>query len=350
LFDDLDQVSLLKVLEQSISYLQTRPVETSYRFGELQIPASRLLATARHLQDVAQRYGNAAAFHQQLHQDFSWISLADSSVKQLLVTGYYQPVFRGSLQSHTPYTHPLYRLPADLIVAHPSPKKKQIGRLVDGRLHPYWTRQEIETGQLLKGQELVWLRDPFDAFTLHVQGSGIVMLEDGRVRGVHYAGRNGHPYTSIGRFLVKSGRMELAQVNMGSIRGYLSRHPRERELILHQNASYIFFDWTEPGPAVGSLNRGLTPGRSVAADQRVYPPGAVLWLQTSRPVVCEEQEEQAQWLPLHRIVAVQDSGSAIAGANRLDLFWGTGEQAGLEAGHMRARGQVQLLLLKEQKR
>ena len=342
--DDLDRQSLIKVLEQSLSYLQTRPVTTNYRFGQLIVPVSRLIDSARHLSNLAQRFENPAVFQARLQQDFVWLSLAESSEKQPLITGYYQPVFRGSLQPHPPYTHPLYRLPADLVVAHTSPKKVQGGRLVRGHLLPYWTRQEIETRQLLKGQELVWLGNSFDVFTLHVQGSGIIMLEDGSLRGVQYAGRNGHPYTSIGRYLVTSGRMELAQVNMGSIRDYLNSHPGERQQILYQNASYIFFDWKDPGPAVGSLNRGLTPGRSVAADQRVYPPGSILWLQTARPVV---EKDLPRWTPVNRLVTVQDSGSAIQGAQRLDLFWGTGEQAGLEAGRMRVQGQVQLLLLKD---
>ena len=138
--------------------------------------------------------------------------------------------------------------------------------------------------------------------------------------------------------------MPLAQVTMDSIRVYLSQHPEEVELILHQNDSFIFFEWCPPGPAVGSLNLPLTPGRAVAADQRVYPPGSVLWLRSRRPVM--DKGQVSDWRPMQRLLTVQDTGSAIKGAGRLDIFWGTGEQAGLEAGQMKEAGDVRLLLLK----
>ena len=342
--DELDRHSLVHALSRSLVYLQSRPKETRFPFAHTTIPVTRLIDTARHLRHLAASELDTASFQRHLVDDFDFLSSFSSSEKRLLVTGYYQPVFLGSLQRKPPFVHPLYRIPDDLVVRKEA-ETATVGRLQGGRLHPYWTRGEIEQGKLLQGQELVWLRDPFDVFTLHVQGSGILRLPDGSLRGVHYGQGNGHPYTSIGRFLVQTGRMQLSDVTMESLRVYLQDHPEELELILHQNDSYIFFAWCPPGPAVGSLNQPLTPGRSAAADQRSYPPGSVLWVKSRRPVVTGGAD--IQWRSMRRLLTVQDTGSAIKGPGRLDVFWGTGEQAGLEAGQMKESGEVALLLLKD---
>jgi len=261
----------------------------------------------------------------------------------MLITGYYQPVFKASLKRQAPYLHPLHGLPRELVVRKDLTKEKKIGRLEAGRLVPFWTRREISTGNLLRGQELVWLRDPFDAFVLHVQGSGILELTDGTVRGVHYAQSNGRPYRSIGKYLVDSGRMKLAEVNMDSLRSYLDQHPGEREAILLHNESYIFFQWRPPGPAIGNLGLPLTAGRSLAADQQWYPPGALVFIDSRRPVVTEGSG--VQWQRMRRFVSIQDTGAALQGPGRVDLFWGSGELAGSEAGRMKEDGQVYLLVL-----
>ncbi|MDD2463835.1 MAG: MltA domain-containing protein [Desulfobulbus sp.] len=342
--DDLDRQSLVRALARSLSYLESRPSKTRYHLGPNVMPVSRLLDTVRHLHYLAASRLDPDAFQQRISEDFDRISLLTPE-RRLLLTGYYQPVFHGSTHQGAPFLYPLYRLPQDMVVKPQPGKKPIIGRLHEGRLHPYWSRQEIEQRALLQGEELVWLRDPFDAFTLHVQGSGILRLTDGSLRGVHYAQSNGRTYTSVGKFLVATGRMQLAEVTMDSIRRYLEQHPHELALILHQNDSFIFFDWCPPGAAVGSLQQPLTPGRSVAADQRIYPPGSILWVKSRRPTVA--QGEVAAWTPMQRLLTVQDTGSAIQGPGRLDIFWGTGEQAGLEAGQMKEAGEVVLLLLKE---
>ena len=342
--DDLDRRSLAQAVARSLRYLESRPGNTRYTFAHRAIPVEKLRDTARHLQGLAESGLDEATFQRRLSQDFDLFAVSPAPGGRLLVTGYYQPVFQGSLQPGTAFQHPLYRLPPDLVVQRRAGGKPRIGRFSGGRLHPYWSRREIEAGDLLRGEELVWLRDPYDAFTLHVQGSGILRLEDGSLKGVHYAQSNGRAYTSIGKFLVQTGRMPLEQVTMDSIREYLRLHPEEVELILHQNDSFIFFDWCPPGPAVGSLNLPLTPGRAVAADQGVYPPGAVLWLRSRRPVM--DNGQVIDWHPMQRLLTVQDTGSAIKGSGRLDIFWGTGEQAGLEAGQMKEAGEVGLLLLK----
>ncbi|MGE4559695.1 MAG: MltA domain-containing protein [Desulfobulbus sp.] len=343
--DDLDRQSLSQALLRSLSYLNALPPDTRFRFARTEVPVTRLIDTARHLRDLVLSSLDDPAFQRQVARDFIQLPCLSSPGSPLLITGYYQPVFQGSLHREPPFLHPLYSPPGDLVVRRRAGRKPVIGRLAGGRLQPYWTRREIEQGRILQGGELVWLRDPFDAFTLHVQGSGIIRLADGSLRGVHYARSNGRTYTSIGTFLVKTGRMRLADVTMDSIRTYLERHPHEVELILHQNDAFIFFEWSSPGPALGSLNQPLTPGRSVAADQRIYPPGSVLLVKSRRPVM--DRGQVAGWKPMQRLLTVQDTGSAINGPERLDIFWGTGERAGLEAGQMKETGDVVLLLVKE---
>ncbi|MGD9946975.1 MAG: murein transglycosylase A [Desulfobulbus sp.] len=343
--DDLDRQSLAQALSCSLHYLESRPASTRFPFARTEIPVARLVDTARHLRKLAASRLDETAFRQRLSQDFDLLTCLPASGKRLLVTGYYQPVFQGSMRRKPPFLHPLYRIPNDLLIKKQEGKQSIIGRLQGGWMHPYWTRREIEQKKLLQGQELVWLRDPFDAFALHVQGSGILRMTDGSLRGVHYGQSNGQPYTSIGKFLVRTGRMQLAEVTMESIRAYLEQHPQELELVLHQNESFIFFEWSTPGPAVGSLNQPLTPGRSVAADQSIYPPGAILSLNSRRPVMAKG--EVIGWQSMQRLLTVQDTGSAIKGPGRLDIFWGTGEQAGLEAGQMKESGEAALLLLKE---
>lgn len=348
--DDLDRASLRTALERSLVVLRTLPSASRHRVGDTVVTGQQLLDSVVHLHHLLHSEVDDATLGQRLAEDFVVLSALPSHAPQppALITGYYQPIFAGSRERRPPYQHPLYSPPGDLVVRSRAGNSAQIGRLVDNTLTPYWTRREIEQGNLLRGNELVWLRDPFDAFTLHVQGSGIIDLADGSRCGVRFAQRNGHPYTSIGTFLVKSGRMQRADVTMESIRAYLAAHPRERQAILWRNDSFIFFDWCPPGAAIGNLNLELTPGRSVAADQRIYPPGSLLYVQSRRPVMAGGQV--MAWRELRRLVTVQDTGAALTGPGRIDLFWGSGEEAGQEAGQMKEAGSVALLVLRENRR
>lgn len=348
--DDFDRASLITALDRSRRHLRGLPPATRYRFGNQSVPVQRLLDTADHLNHLLHSVTDDTALQQRIAEDFLVLNAqpATASPAPALITGYYQPLFAGSLQRQPPYLYPLYAVPADLVVQQQAGQPTRIGRWVNDVFTPYWTRRDIEAGHLLRGGELVWLRDPFDTFTLHVQGSGIIRLPDGSLRGVRFAQKNGHAYTSVGTVLVRSGRMQLAEVTMDAIRTYLAAHPEERESILWQNDSFIFFAWGPPGPAIGHLGLELTPGRSAAADQSIYPPGAILYVQSRRPVMANGQ--LVEWRPLQRLVTVQDTGSALKGPGRIDLFWGSGEEAGQEAGQMKEAGSVTLLLLRQNRR
>lgn len=344
--DDLHFHEMESVLNQSLSYLRALPAATRYTVGGTTFPVQRLIDSAVFFQQLLQSHPSPAQLNRQIKRFYTVFRINgshDAQSNRMLVTGYYQPFFQGSLVRHPPFVHPLYAVPDTLVVRKTKGRKKTVGRLQDGRFLPFWTRQDIERDHLLNGQELAWLQDPFDAFVLHVQGSGVLHLTDGTVRGVHYAQSNGRPYRSIGKYLVDTGRMRLADVNMDSLRQYISDHPEEREKILHHNESFIFFHWSKPGPAIGSLGRQLTEGRSIAADQQWFPPGALAFLDSRRPVM--KNGEVVTWKPMQRFVSVQDTGSALNGPNRVDVFWGSGEQAGQEAGRMKEDGNIYLLLL-----
>ncbi|WP_310599554.1 MltA domain-containing protein [Desulfobulbus sp.] len=347
--DDLSRPGLEEALGRSLNFLRKIPPATTYRVAGHAIAAERLTASILYLQRLLAAHPSPETLAREIDRAYECLQVNAApgpAAGRMLITGYYQPVFAGRLERQPPFVYPLYRVPDDLLIRQNQGKKEVLGRQVGGMVAPYWTRGEIERQGPLLGQELVWLKDPFDAFVLHIQGSGIIRLADGSRRGVHYAISNGRPYRSVGAFMVSSGRMQLADVTMDSLRRYIEEHPAERDRILHHNDSFIFFEWSEPGPAIGSLGQPLTPGRSLAADHRWYPAGSLVLIDSRRPVM-DDDGQLERWLPLRRLTTVQDTGSALVGPNRLDLFWGTGDRAGKEAGQMKERGRACLLLLKE---
>ena len=228
-----------------------------------------------------------------------------------LLTGYYEPELNGALRPDDRYRYPLYRLP---------PTRPQGG----------WpTRREIEEDGVLNGQglEILWVDDPVALYFLHIQGSGRVRLPDGQVRRVGYGGKNGHEYRSVGLELISRGIFEEHEVSADGIGNWVRRNPEEGPELLWTNASYVFFREVDEVPAdkgpLGAMNRSITPGRSLAVDPAYVPLGAPVWM--------ERGGDKAQ----SRLMIAQDTGSAIRGAQRADLFVGTGADAGREAGQIK---------------
>lgn len=261
-----------------------------------------------------------------------------------LITGYFEPLLRGSRTASGPYQHPLYGVPDDLLVVdlsavHPELKDLRLrGRIEGKRVVPYYSRAEIESRRApLEGREILWVDDPLDLFFLQVQGSGRVRLETGETVRVGYADQNGYPYTSVGRALVERGDLTVEEATMQGIRAWAQRNPGKVAELLSQNASYVFFrelPASAPGP-VGTLGVPLTAGRSLAVDPRSIPLGAPVFLATTWP-----GSDQ----PLQRLMLAQDTGGAIKGGVRADIFWGFGAEAGDLAGKMREKGRVWVLL------
>lgn len=347
--DDASSVSLKKAVRINLDYLAGQPSGKSVRIAGKTVPLTRMIQSLRLFLDILEGNPSPTELDRLVKEKFDIFQATGTrggnTSQDMLVTGYYQPVFTGSLTRQPPFLYPLYGVPADLIRRSGRDKGPAFGRLKNGQVVPYWTRGEIEKQQLAAGYELVWLQDPFDAFLVHIQGSAIIKLPDGSRRGIHFAAKNGHPYRSIGSHLVRTGRLSLQETTMQTIRDYIAAHPAERDEILHANPSFIFFAWTKTPAVIGSLGTELTAGRSVAADHDHTPPGTLAFLVSRRPTVGEDNS--VRWEPLHRFVVVQDSGSAINGSGRIDLFWGTGPEAGAEAGLMKEGGELYFFLAKE---
>ncbi len=341
--DDADKDSLARAIQTSIDYVKKKQYATPYTLCGRQVGSRDILESLHHFYKIVKNTDAPEELAETLYRDFEvCLVTPDMESPDVLVTGYFEPLLDGSLEKRSPFLYPLYKVPPDLIVNHSA--SLRYGRQEGGRILPYWTRKEIETAKLLVGQELVFLADPIEAFILHIQGSGRVRLRDGRIRGVHFAAKNGRPYKSIGRLLADEGKMALATVTLPRIVKYLEEHPEDRQRILHHNESFVFFKWGDSGP-VGSIGRELTPGRSVAMDQSCFPPGALFYLETQKPVVDEGGNIEG-WIPLNRFVLNQDSGSAIKGFGRVDFFWGNGSYAEIAAGVMKEAGKVYFLLKK----
>jgi membrane-bound lytic murein transglycosylase A len=244
-----------------------------------------------------------------------------------LITGYYEPLLNGSLTKTERFRYPIYQPPKDLLTVdigevYPELRGKTLrGRVAGKRVVPYFSRAEItHGGQVLTGNELVRVR-----------------LPDGTLLFVGYADQNGHPYQAIGRRLVELGALQVEEVNLESIRAWLKAHPQEAEGVLNSNPSYVFFLRREsnlPGP-LGSLNVPLTRERSIAVDPAYIPLGTPVWLDTTLGNGSEQ--------PYRRLMFAQDTGGAIKGAVRADVFFGFGEDAERRAGAMKSRGRLYVL-------
>jgi len=349
--DDLAFAGLAAACRESVAFYRRQPPGASFVFGETARTAtemaSSLEALLPALEDAAlgpveKTARVTAAFD-------LYRSTGSDGNGRVLFTGYYEPVLRGSDHPGPRFRYPIYRRPPDLVEGNPSSAAPgepplRFGRVVEGKVVPYFTREEIDGKAALagKGLELLWLDDPLDRFFLQVQGSGRVVLEDGRAVRVLYAGKNGHPYSSLGRWLVAQGKMRAGEVSLESIRAYFEAHPEEREAALAVNASYTFFRLGEGGP-FGNTGAALTPRRSIATDAALFPGGALCLIRTDKPLFGEEGEVKA-FEPFDRFVLNQDTGGAITGPGRVDLFFGPGAEAARDAGQMQQVGTLYFLV------
>ncbi len=261
-----------------------------------------------------------------------------------LVTGYYEPLLRGSRTRAKGFEQPVRGVPDDLLTidlgtVFPELKDKRVrGRLEGNKVVPYWSRAEIAArGDKVPARTLLYVDDAVELFFLQVQGSGRVKLPDGATIRLNYADQNGYPYQSIGRVLVDRGELKLEDASMQGIQAWARANPGRLDELLNSNPSYVFFREApnSNGGPVGALGVPLTPERSIAVDPRSLPLGAPVFLATTRPNSTK---------PLNRLVLAQDTGSAITGAVRADFFWGFGKEAGEQAGRMKQSGRMWVLL------
>jgi membrane-bound lytic murein transglycosylase A len=263
-----------------------------------------------------------------------------------LFTGYYEASLNGSLTRTKNYNIPLRARPQDLVMVNlgdfnPELKGKRIaGRAVNGYLKPYETRAEIVGGKLPKDIDIpvIWVDSAIDAFFLQIQGSGVVTLPDGSTQRIGYDGQNGHPYTAIGKTLIDKGELTKENVSMQSIRQWLQDNPERAPEVLNSNASYIFFKKLDTEGPIGGEGVVLTPERSLAIDTKFWPYGIPIFVDIPHP---KESNQNIQ-----NLMIAQDTGGAIKGVLRGDFFWGYGEEAALNSGPMKSKGQMWVLLPK----
>ncbi|HWP91600.1 MAG TPA: MltA domain-containing protein [Thermodesulfobacteriota bacterium] len=373
LTDDLPLDQLAKGIEENIERLNRLKIE-SLTFGPKAVSKDSYIKALDYLVGQIESGASREDFMETVVNNFDFYEVyGKDKWGEVLITSYFHPVIPGSKTKTSRYSQALYSVPPDLVnirldefvkgVEILSPIKDQVlnqtsqlgilrGRLIPSErggastVMPYYTREEIESRQVLEGQnlELAWV-DPIDAFFLHVQGSGTVRFEDGEEVRIGYSAKNGHPFIPISKYLLDLIPGE--KMSMQAIDVYLRQLPEDKmRRILNKNPSYVFFRRLE-GKLITSLGTEVVDGRTIATDQSLFPKGALAFMEFSKPVFEDEASTApSRWEPTSRFVLDQDTGGAINGPYRVDLYWGSGKEAGRHAGVMKNQGRLYYLVPK----
>ena len=354
--DDLPIQSLQKAIDQSLKYFNQIPKKQLFLYGSLEYTAKEIKDSLLLFKSIIDLNPKQKDFIKSMEANFHIFHSISNIDDQVLFTGYYEPLFKGSLKKSKIYNIPIYRKPDDLIVLdlgrfRPTLKNRTIVyRKTDKGPVPFYDRKQIMSKGVLAGKnlEIAWLKDPVDLFFMQVQGSGMIELPSGARIKLSYNGSNGRKYSSIGKLLREEGKMKLEDISMGSIRKYLHDFPLERDRILYHNKSYTFLTVAnaEENPR-GNINVPLTPLRSIATDTEVFPKGGLAYITTEIPEFDEKWNFKG-YKSVSRFVLNQDTGGAIRGPDRIDLFWGAGKRAEKSAGKLRSHGRVYFLVAKKE--
>jgi|LQYC01.1.fsa_nt_gi Membrane-bound lytic murein transglycosylase len=354
--DDLNGSGLKEAISLQIEKIKRGDLEHSVKFGEMVITRERVLKTLECFYTLLEK-NDVASLHKEIPKKFLVLqAIGVNQERDVLFTGYYQPVLDARTKAEGEYQYPLYRIPGDLQVIdlgelNPKYAGEKIGLRVDeGKIKLYFDRQAIDKEWALqgKGLELVFLKDFLDRYMLHVQGSGVMKVENRKEIKVRYAASNCFPYTSLREILVDKRKLRPDQASAKDIREYFNKNPEEMKEYLCQNRRYIFFE-EYTGNVKGSEGVDLTAGRSIATDKTLFPGGGLAFIQSRKPIL-NAQGEVMKWEPMIRFMVDQDTGAAIKGPGRVDIFWGTGKEAGDIAGSIKEKGKLFYLLIKEDKK
>lgn len=324
-----DRAALLSAIDYSLDYLQTPAAAEAYqKYRIREFSLSRVQRSLARFRQLVATARSPEALQAQVMQEFEFYQSVGTDGQGLVhFTGYFEPIHRASRVPTDEFRYPLYRLPADF-KQWPTP-------------HPTRTQLEGTDGlptSALRGLEIAWLPNRLEAYLVQVQGSARLQLTDGSTMSVGYAGRTDYPYISIGRELVEAGKIPEAELTLDQVVAYFQQHPAELDQYLPRNNRFVFFKETTGTPATGSLRVPVTAGRSIATDKNLMPPGALALIWANLP---------DRTVPINRFVLDQDTGGAIRGAGRVDLFVGTGEAAGRQAGGINDDGRLFYLLMRE---
>ncbi|HEY9770251.1 MAG TPA: MltA domain-containing protein [Coleofasciculaceae cyanobacterium] len=338
-WDESQRQALLKAVDYSLDYLITpKAVESYHQQASTEFNLKRVKRSLLRFKELLLTTESPAALEQAVKQEFAFYqSVGKDGQGKVEFTGYFEPTYRASRVRTAQYRYPLYRKPASF----------------NRWSHPHPTRAQLEGNDglngnksILKGHQLVWLSDRLEAFLVQVQGSARLKMTDGTTMTVGYDGTTNYPYVSIGGELVKDGVFEPEELSLPKLLNYFVVNPQQLDKYLTRNNRFIFFRETAGKPPTGSLGVPVTGDRSIATDKSIMPPGALALIVASIPDVETTGEIDSQVKVVSRYVLDQDTGSAIKGAGRVDLFLGSGEVAGARAGLLNCSGNLFYLLLK----
>ena len=354
--DDLSRASLEKAITNQLQAMLEKEPSTPVRLGSFTLTRARLVETLEAFLGILNQDLPIEEFNKKISEEFVLYRVGKGKNKKVLFTGYYRPVIEASLKRTPLYRYPIYQMPEQSLqrvkyrsgiqlVGTNTGIKKIRGSYAEKKAWRRFTREEIDHKGVLKGQglEVAWLKDDLERFFLHIQGSGMLEFADGTRQGVGYQGSNQHTYTGIGKLMIQDGAIEISQGSMQGIKKYFVDHPQDIAKYLYQNKRYIFFTLNDDEGPRGSGGGELVGGRSIATDKSIYPAGGLAFIKIRQPVL-NENNEIVRWQPISRFVVDQDTGSAIRGAGRGDLYFGTGQIAGAKAGHYHERGEVYYLI------
>jgi membrane-bound lytic murein transglycosylase A len=334
---DLD--SFASAVQKSLSYLSKPSSRQYFPYGEINHErAVKTLDTLLTLVDSGTRSDEINGLVRAHFEVYESVGCDENGT--VLFTGYYTPILEGSFQQTPVYRYPLYKMPTDLVKG---PDGQTLGRReTDGRIVAYPTRAEIDESGSLRGQQLLWLKDPFEAYIAHVQGSAKIRLPDGRIVTAGYAANNGQEYQSVSKMLIDDGRIPGDRMSLAAMIDYFKAHPNEVATYVRRNPRYVFFQIGE-GPPRGSLNEPVTAWRTIATDKSIFPRACPAFIATTLP-----QMERGVMVsrPYSGFALDQDTGGAIRAAGRCDVYMGVGDEAGQLAGQTYQEGRLYYLFLK----
>jgi len=351
--DDLKGVGLIEAIEHHLASMESRNLDDEVTMGQLTVTRGRIVKTLQSVQQLIKEKGMSALYREIPKRFLVYQAAGLSNKGDVLFTGYYQPVLNARREPDNEYKYPIYAMPQDLQILdlgkiNSKYAGERIGlRVENGIIKPYHDRKAIDAEMVLggKGLELLYLNDFLDRYLLHIQGSGIMKVEGGGEIKVRYAASNGFPYVSLGKLLIEEQKIPPDQMSLKAIREYYEDNPQEIEQYLNRNPRYIFFEEFS-GTVSGSEGVPLTPERSIATDKSLFPGGGLAFIICKKPHR-NAQGEVVRWDKMHRFVIDQDTGAAIKGPGRVDVFWGTGAEAEKNAGGFKEMGELFYLLIKE---
>lgn len=351
--DDMDFRSLTLAIKKDFEYLARLEPGHLFQYGPHKFSSRQVRDSLELFLQLISKNPNPRELNRKIKRFFRVYRAAGRvGNRRVLFTGYFEPIFEARLQPDKRFKYPIFRKPPNLLQIDLSLFNKRfkgdtvIARIEGNRVLPYYSRRQIEVEKVLSGKnlEIAWLKDPIDVAFLHIQGSGRLRLPDGKIISVGYEASNGRSYQSIGRYMIDKELLNREEMSMQSIRNYLSRHPDMVDEVLDHNQSYVFFRPLKYGP-VGNINVLLTAGRSIALSTRLFPKGSLCYIASEKPVIGRNGKIKS-WTNFSRFVLNQDTGGAIQGAGRVDIFWGSDHYAELAAGHMKHEGKLYVLIKK----